>query len=50
MTDSPGQPRRLTFKENVVMRLIGLFIFVAPTAGTKFLAGVTEDVMEKIGV
>jgi len=30
----------MTVKENVVMRLIGLFIFVAPERGARFLADV----------
>lgn len=41
--------RHLSFKENVVMRLIGLIIFIAPNAGVRFMASVTESVIEKIG-
>ena len=41
--------RHLSLKENVVMRLIGLGIFIAPNAGVRFMASVTEGVIEKIG-
>jgi hypothetical protein len=38
----------VTFKENIVMRLIGLFIFFAPNAGSRFLADVTLGVNAKL--
>ena len=41
--------RHLSLKENVVMRLIGLVIFIAPNAGVRFMASVIEGVIEKIG-
>lgn len=38
---------RLTFKENVVMRLIGLFIFLAPNKGAEFFADVSVKAVAK---
>jgi hypothetical protein len=39
---------RLTLKENLVMRLIGLFIFVAPNRGSRFLADLVPRVNAKV--
>lgn len=39
---------RLTVKENVVLRLIGLFIFIAPTHGADFLADCVVRVNDRI--
>lgn len=38
----------MTFRENVVMRLLGLLIFLAPKTGANFLADVTIRVNEKL--
>ena len=38
----------MTFKENIVMRLIGLFIFFAPGHGVVFMTDVFEGVEERI--
>ncbi len=39
---------RLTLKENVVLRLIGLFIFFAPEHGAAFLADVHVGTAERV--
>ncbi len=38
----------LTLKENLVMRLIGLFVFVAPRRGSEFLASVVVGVQQRL--
>lgn len=38
----------MTFRENVVMRLVGLFIFIAPERGANFMADVTIRVNENL--
>ncbi len=38
----------MTLKENIVMRLIGLFIFVAPGHGVKFMATIYIDLRERM--
>lgn len=44
----PAARNRLSLKDNVVVRLIGLVIFIAPNAGVRFMTSVTEGVIEKI--
>lgn len=38
----------MSLRENVVMRLVGLFIFVAPERGARFMADVTIRVNENL--
>lgn len=38
----------MTIRQNIVFRLVGLFIFFAPKTGANFLADVTIRVNERV--
>lgn len=41
--------KRLSLKENVLFRLIGLFIFLAPNRGAAFFADVSIEALKRAG-
>jgi len=43
-----GSGNRMTFKENVVVRLVGLYIFLFPKSGMQLFAEITVRTNEKV--